>query len=105
MGVDVSYDAPQTTDMVAMSRMIDAAVTQKVQGLVVSIPDAEALQKSVKGAVAAGIPVIVIDSGEDEVPESRRQTLRRHDQLFRTGRVGGEEADRCGREEGRLRES
>ena len=28
MGVDVSYDAPQTTDMVAMSRMIDAAVTQ-----------------------------------------------------------------------------
>jgi hypothetical protein len=40
MGVDVSYQAPQTTDMVAMSRMIDAAVTQKVQGLVVSIPDA-----------------------------------------------------------------
>ena len=67
MGVDVSYDAPQTTDMVTMSRMIDAAVTQKVQGLVVSIPDAEALDKSVKGAVAAGIPVIVIDSGEDEV--------------------------------------
>jgi simple sugar transport system substrate-binding protein len=67
MGVDVSYDAPQTTDMVAMSRMIDAAVTQKVQGLVVSIPDAEALDKSVKAAAAAGIPVIVIDSGEDEV--------------------------------------
>ena len=53
MGADVSYQAPQTTDMVAMSRMIDAAVTQKVQGLVVSIPDATALEKSVKAAADA----------------------------------------------------
>jgi simple sugar transport system substrate-binding protein len=67
MGVHVSYQAPQTTDMVAMSRMIDAAVTQKVQGMVVSIPDPQALEKSIKAAVAAGIPVIVIDSGEDQV--------------------------------------
>ena len=67
MGADVSYQAPQTTDYVAMSRMIDAAVTQKVQGLVVSIADAEALGKSVKAAAEAGIPVIVIDSGEDQV--------------------------------------
>lgn len=67
MGVEVSYQAPQTTDMVTMSRMIDAAVAQKVQGLVVSIPDATALQKSVKAAADAGIPVIVIDSGEDQV--------------------------------------
>ena len=67
MGVEVSYQAPPTTDMVAMSRMIDAAVTQKVQGLVVSIPDATALEKSVKAAADAGIPVIVIDSGEPEV--------------------------------------
>ena len=67
MGADVSYQAPQTTDYVAMSRMIDAAVTQHVQGLVVSIADAEALGKSVKAAADAGIPVIVIDSGEDQV--------------------------------------
>jgi simple sugar transport system substrate-binding protein len=67
MDADVSYQAPQTTDYVAMSRMIDAAVTQKVQGLVVSIPDPTALEKSVKAAREAGIPVIVIDSGEQEV--------------------------------------
>ena len=67
MGADVSYQAPQTTDYLAMSRMIDAAVTQKIQGLVVSIADAEALGKSVKAAADAGIPVIVIDSGEDQV--------------------------------------
>ncbi|MBL9036646.1 MAG: substrate-binding domain-containing protein [Rhodospirillaceae bacterium] len=67
MGAEVSYQAPQTTDMVAMARMIDAAVSQKVDGLVVSIPDATALEKSVKAAADAGIPVIVIDSGEDQV--------------------------------------
>jgi simple sugar transport system substrate-binding protein len=67
MGADVSYQAPQTTDYVAMSRMIDAAVTQHVQGLVVSIADAEALGKSVKAAADSGIPVIIIDSGEDQV--------------------------------------
>jgi simple sugar transport system substrate-binding protein len=67
MGVNVTYDAPQTTDMVAMARMIDAAVTRKVDGLVVSIPDATALEKSIKAAAEAGIPVIVIDSGEPEV--------------------------------------
>jgi len=66
MRANVSYDAPQTTDMVAMSRLIDAAVTQKVQGLVVSIPDAAALERSLKAAVNAGIPVIVIDSGREE---------------------------------------
>jgi simple sugar transport system substrate-binding protein len=67
MHVTVSYQAPQTTDMVAMSRMINAAVTQKVQGLVVSIPDSTALEKSVRAAAEAGIPVIVIDSGEPDV--------------------------------------
>ncbi len=45
---------------------VDAAVTQKVQGLVVSMPDPTALEKSVKAASDAGIPVIVIDSGEKE---------------------------------------
>jgi len=70
MGVTVTYQAPQTTDMVAEARMIDAAVAQKVDGLVVSIPDADALDKSVKAAADAGIPVIVIDSGEEEVAKT-----------------------------------
>jgi simple sugar transport system substrate-binding protein len=67
MRANVTYDAPQTTDMVAMSRLIDAAVNQKVQGLVVSVPDAAALERSLKAAVNAGIPVIVIDSGQATV--------------------------------------
>src|SRR6266487_4127365 len=64
-GVTVSYQAPGTFDMVAMSRLIDAAVASKPDGLVVSIPDANALGPSIKKAVAAGIPVVSINSGSD----------------------------------------
>ncbi|MFL5344746.1 MAG: sugar ABC transporter substrate-binding protein [Hyalangium sp.] len=64
-GVSVTYNSPQTFDMVAMSRLIDAEVAKKPDGLVVSIPDANALGQSIKNAVAAGIPVISINSGSD----------------------------------------
>jgi simple sugar transport system substrate-binding protein len=65
MGVKVEYQAPSTFDMVAMARLIDAAIASKPAGLVVSIPDANALGPAVKRAVAAGIPVISINSGSD----------------------------------------
>lgn len=65
MGVKVEYQAPTTFDMVAMSQLIDAAVASKPDGLVVSIPDAAALSPSIKKAVAAGIPVISMNSGSD----------------------------------------
>lgn len=64
-GVNVEYRSPETFDMVAMSQLIDAAVNQEPDGLVVSIPDADALGPSIERAVAAGIPVISINSGSD----------------------------------------
>jgi len=65
LGVTVEYQAPTTYDMVAMSQLIDAAVASEPDGLVVSIPDAEALSPSIQRAVDAGIPVISINSGSD----------------------------------------
>ncbi len=65
MRVTVEYQAPSTFDMVAMSQLIDAAVASKPDGLVVSIPDPTALGDSIKAAIAAGIPVISINSGSD----------------------------------------
>jgi len=65
MKVQVDYRAPETFDMVAMGQLIDAAVNQKPAGLVVSIPDASALGPSIQKAVAAGIPVISMNSGSD----------------------------------------
>jgi simple sugar transport system substrate-binding protein len=64
-GTGVTYDAPPTLDMVAMSQLIDARVSKKPDGLIVSLPDAGALGKSITAAVSAGIPVISINSGSD----------------------------------------
>ena len=64
-GANVDYRSPETFDMVAMSQLIDAAVNQEPDGLIVSIPDADALGPSIKRAVEAGIPVISINSGSD----------------------------------------
>ena len=65
MGVKVNYSAPQTFDMARMSQLIDAAVATKPDGLVVSIPDPNALKASIQKAVQAGIPVISMNSGSD----------------------------------------
>ncbi len=105
MRVNVSYDAPQTTDMVAMSRLIDAAVTQKVQGLVVSIPDAAALRKSLKAAVDAGIPVIVIDSGKEEVDKLGLKLYVGTTSYFDQGVLAGQAIAGRGRQEERMRQS
>jgi simple sugar transport system substrate-binding protein len=63
--VEVEYRAPESFDMVAMSKLIDGAVNQHPAGIVVSIPDADALAPSIKRAIAAGIPVVSINAGID----------------------------------------
>jgi simple sugar transport system substrate-binding protein len=65
MGVTVEYQAPGTFDMVEMAQIIEAAVASEPDGLVVSLPDADALGDAVRGAVDAGIPVISMNSGAE----------------------------------------
>ena len=65
MGVRVEYQAPAGFSMVEMSDLIAAAVASRPSGLVVSIPDPVALEGAIRSAVAAGIPVISINSGAD----------------------------------------
>lgn len=65
--VRVDYRAPETFDVVAMGQLIDAATNQQPDGIVISDPDPDALGPSIKKAVAAGIPVISMNSGIDAV--------------------------------------
>ncbi len=62
-GANVDYRSPETFDMVAMSQLIDSAVSQEPDGLIITFPDADALGPSVQRAIEAGIPVISINSG------------------------------------------
>ena len=88
MQVQVDYRAPETFDMVAMAQLIDAAVNQKPAGLVVSIPDASALGPSIKKAVAAGIPVISMNSGSD-VSKKLGALLHVGQDEFDAGKIAG----------------
>ncbi|MGE0004641.1 MAG: sugar ABC transporter substrate-binding protein [Parvibaculaceae bacterium] len=69
MGSNVEYFAPEVWDVVKMAKLIDTAIASKPDGLVVTIPDMQAIGSRVKKAADAGIPVIVIDTGEAEVPK------------------------------------
>ncbi len=62
MGDSVTYQS--NGDPTQQSQLIDNAVNQKPDGIVVSMANPEALKASIQRAVSKGIPVIVINSGE-----------------------------------------
>lgn len=67
LGVTVNYSADP--DPVRQSELIDNAVSQGVDGIVVSMANPDGLRDSVEAAVAAGIPVITINSGLEQSAE------------------------------------
>lgn len=69
LGVEVSYQAPQTFDIAEMKKLASAAVAQRPDGIALSLPDADALTPVVKKAEAAGIPVVTLDAGEEAAAE------------------------------------
>ncbi|NIP80676.1 MAG: substrate-binding domain-containing protein [Gemmatimonadetes bacterium] len=89
LGVRAEYQAPTSFDMVEMSNLIDAAVASRPTGLVVSIPDPDALAASIRRAVEAGIPVVSINSGADAY---RALGVLAHvgQTEYEAGRAGGE---------------
>ena len=67
LGVSVDYQSDG--DPQKQSQLIDAAVNQDVDGIVVSMANPDALQDSIESAVEAGIPVVTINSGGDRSAE------------------------------------
>jgi simple sugar transport system substrate-binding protein len=65
LGVDVQYQAPASFDMIEQANLIRATTAARPHGLVVSIPDPDALGPAIAAALAAGIPVLSINSGAD----------------------------------------
>jgi simple sugar transport system substrate-binding protein len=63
-GVDLHYQSDP--DVGKQATLIDNAVAAGTDGLVISMANPDGLQSSVKAAVAAGVPVITINSGIDQ---------------------------------------
>lgn len=67
LGVGVDYQSDG--DPQRQSQLVQAAVNQGVDGIVVSLANPDALQDSVAAAVDAKIPVVTINSGGDRSAE------------------------------------
>jgi simple sugar transport system substrate-binding protein len=64
LGVELNYQSDP--DPGEQSTLIDAAVADGTDGLVISMANPDGLESSIKAAVDAGVPVITINSGIDQ---------------------------------------
>ncbi|HMI69245.1 MAG TPA: sugar ABC transporter substrate-binding protein [Solirubrobacteraceae bacterium] len=79
--------SPSNNDPQKQAQLIDAAVSQKVDGLAVSVPNADAIKGSLAKAKAAGIPIITLNSGADQF-----QALGAITHVGQTEEIAGEAA-------------
>jgi len=68
-GIRSDFTGPQNYDPKAERDALDEAIQKKATGILLAVTDAAALKDSIDKAVAAGIPVVTIDS---DAPASKR---------------------------------
>jgi ribose transport system substrate-binding protein len=69
MKVRADFDGPQNYDAAAEKEALDRAVQKKASGILLGVTDPAVLKDSIDQAIAAGIPVITVDS---DAPASKR---------------------------------
>ena len=94
-GANVQYRNPPTGDLNEMASLIEAAIAQDPDGLVVSIPDPDILSAPIRAAVDAGIPVISMNSGSG-VSKELGAIMHVGQPEYDAGRGGGERTKSLG---------
>lgn len=94
MGVKLVYNESDN-DPQKQAQMIDAAISQKVDGLAVSAPNPDAIKGALAKATAAGIPIITLNSGADVYQELGAVTHVGQDEVV-AGRAAGEKLKAAG---------
>jgi len=92
-GVDLHYQSDP--DVGKQATLIDNAVAAGTDGLVVSMANPDGLEKSIKAAVAAGVPVITINSGLDQWQQFGAITHVGQSETL-AGKAAGEQLDNAG---------
>jgi len=63
LGPGFEYNFDPSVDMSGMAKLIEAAAASNPDGIIVSLPDPDALGGAIKAAADSGIPVITMNSG------------------------------------------
>ncbi len=67
--IEIQRFAPVKSDAVEQAQIIESLIEKKVDGIAISVNDADALKEPINKAVDAGIPVVTFDS---DAPASKR---------------------------------
>jgi ribose transport system substrate-binding protein len=70
--IEVQRFAPVKSDAVEQAQIIESLIERKVNGIALSVNDADALKESIDKAVDAGIPVVTFDS---DASRSKRKSF------------------------------
>jgi len=95
VGVSLSYQAPEVADMVALADLIRSAINQEVDGIIVTVPDVDALGGPISEAADAGIPVVTINSGTDTLDQTKAMFFVGED-LYEAGLISGRQLKALG---------
>ncbi len=86
--VEILWNAPATADQLKQKEILESFITQRVDGIAISVLNGDYLASTINRAIDAGIPVVTWDS---DAPTSRRIAFYGVDD-FRSGQIMGEEA-------------
>lgn len=87
LGVEVIYRGPDKADELKQKEVLESFITQKVDGIAISVLNASFLTPTIDRAIEAGIPVVTWDS---DAPESKRIAFYGVDD-YQSGLIMGDE--------------
>ena len=85
--VEVIYRGPEHADELRQKEIMESFISQKVDGIAISVLNADAMKSTIDKAVDAGIPVVTWDS---DAPTSKRIAFYGVDD-YKSGLIMGEE--------------
>jgi ribose transport system substrate-binding protein len=88
--VDIVWRGPERADELRQKEIVESFITQRVDGIAISVLNADFLTGTIDRAVDAGIPVVTWDS---DAPKSKRQAFYGVDD-YKSGQILGDEAAR-----------
>jgi ribose transport system substrate-binding protein len=88
LGVHVIYRGPERADELKQKEILESFIAQQVDGIAISVLNAEFLSATIDRAVEAGIPVVTWDS---DAPQSKRLAFYGVDD-YKSGQIMGEQA-------------
>jgi ribose transport system substrate-binding protein len=88
--VDIIWRGPERADELRQQEIVESFITQRVDGIAISVLNADFLTGAIDRAVDAGIPVVTWDS---DAPRSKRKAFYGVDD-YKSGQIMGDQAAR-----------